>query len=108
MLGFTKQTFIVLVLMLLGFVGSLVTEYASINNQPCMVRPILTDLNPDELHYYPFIISLDRFDGSCSTVEDSSCQIHVPNKIGDLSLKVFTMIKGQNKPKTLVKHISCK
>ena len=73
-----------------------------------MVRPMLTDLNPDELHYYPFIISQDRFDGSCNTVEDSFCQIHVPNKIGDLSLKVFTMIKGKNKSKTLVKHISCK
>ena len=24
----------------------------------------------DELHYYPFIISLDRCDGSCNTVED--------------------------------------
>ena len=31
--------------------------------QPCMVGPTLIDLNPDELYYYPFIISLDMYDG---------------------------------------------
>ena len=35
-----------------------------------MVRQIKTDLNPDEYHYYPFIISLDRCGKSCNTVED--------------------------------------
>ena len=101
MLGFIKQTFIVSVLVLLGFGGSLVTEYAFMNNQPCMVRSMLIDLSPDELHYYPFIISLDRFDGSCSTVEDPFCRICVPNKIEDVNLKVFTMIKGKTNQKHL-------
>ena len=45
---FIKQ--IVLVLVLLGFGGSLTTECVSMNNQPCMVRPTLVDLNLDELH----------------------------------------------------------
>ena len=30
------------------------------NDKPCTVRPTLTDLDPIELKYYPFMISLDK------------------------------------------------
>ena len=33
-------------------------EYVSMSNQPYMLRPTFIDLNPDELHYYSHIISL--------------------------------------------------
>ena len=36
-----------------------------------MTRPTLIDLNPTELVYYPFIVSLNRCNGSCNTVGDS-------------------------------------
>ena len=47
-------------------------------------------------------------DGSCNTVEDPFGRIFVPNKMDNVNLKVFSMIKGINKSKTLVKYISCK
>ena len=37
-----------------------------------MVRPILTHLNLVELNYYPFIISLDKCNGSCNAADDLS------------------------------------
>ena len=46
--GFIKRTFIVMVVVLLGFGGSLATKCTSMNNQSCMVRIALTDLNPDK------------------------------------------------------------
>ena len=33
------------------------------NDKPCTVRPTLTDLDPVELKYYPFMISLDKCTG---------------------------------------------
>ena len=68
--------FIVLVLMLLSFGGSLSIKCVYMNNRPCLVRPTLIDFNFDEFHYYPFIISINRCDGSCNTVEDSFGRIH--------------------------------
>ena len=41
------------------FSKSLATKYLFFNDEPCMVRPTLIDLNPAELIYYPFMISLD-------------------------------------------------
>ena len=61
-----------------------------------MVRTMLIDLNADEFRYSPFIIRINRCNGSCNTVEDTFGRIYVPNKIEDVSLKVFNMIKGIN------------
>ena len=47
-----KQVFIVL----LSFNRS--TATVSLNNEPCMIRPSLTDFNPVEFNYYSFMISL--------------------------------------------------
>ena len=72
-----------------------------------MIRAMLIDLNPDELHYYPFVVSLDRSDGSCINVEDSFGRICIPNKMEGVNLKVFNIIIGINESKALVKHIPC-
>ena len=59
----TKQVFITL----LTFSRSLATKCVSLNNESCMIRPFLIDLNPVELKYYPFMISLDKCSGSCNS-----------------------------------------
>ena len=46
-----------------------------------MVRQTLLDLNRDEPYYYPFIISMNRCNGSCNTVEDPFSRICIPNKM---------------------------
>ena len=47
------------------------------------------DLNPEEhnqgLCNYPFMFSLDKYNGSCNSLQDSSSTIHVSNKAEDLN-----------------------
>ena len=50
-----NQKCIILVVVLSGFSGSLDIKCVSVNTQSFMVRPMLIDLNHDELHYYPAI-----------------------------------------------------
>ena len=71
------------------------------NNQQCLVRPKRIDLNLDEVHSYPFIIS-NRCNGSCNTVENPLGRSRVPIKMEDMNLKVFYMIEGMNESKTLI------
>ena len=40
-----------------------------------MIRPTLIDLNPDELNYYPLIVSLDKCSRSCDAADDLSTKI---------------------------------
>ena len=37
--------------------------------QQCSVKSILIHLNSNKLPYYPFVVSLDRCDGSCKILE---------------------------------------
>ena len=71
-----------------------------------MFRSTLITLNPDELHYYSFILILDRCDENGNTFEDPFVIICVLSKIKDVDLKEFNMVKGKFKSKTLVKLIS--
>ena len=73
-----------------------------------MTLPTLINLHPNEysqeFHYYPFAVKLDRRVGSCNTLSDLSSKVCIPNKTEDLNLRVFNLITGINKSKTLTKN----
>ena len=66
-----------------------------------MIRPMLNDLNLDELQYYPLDISMSRGGGSCNAAQDPFGRKCVLNKMNEVKLKVFNMIKRINEPKAL-------
>ena len=73
MFSLIKQVFIAL----LSFSSSLATKCISLNDELCMIRPTIIDLNPVKLKYYPFMISLDKYSGSCNVLSPKRC---VPKK----------------------------
>ena len=64
-------------IILLSFSRSLATTCLSLNDESCMVRSNPIDLNPLKLKYYPFIISLDKCNGSYNAFFAKIC---VPKK----------------------------
>ena len=77
MFSILKQVLIVL----LSFSSSLATKCVSLNDKPCMFRPTLIDLNPVELTYYLFMISLDKCNGSYNVLSPKIC---VPKETKDI------------------------
>ena len=75
---------------LLSFSISSATKCLFSNDEPCMIRSALYDLNPVELKYYPFIISLDKCTGSCNVLFQN---IYVAKQTKDINVKAFDMIK---------------
>ena len=60
-----------LFILLLRFSKSLArdrTKRLFLNDEPRMARPTLIDMNPNELKYYPFMISLNKCNGSCDVL----------------------------------------
>ena len=58
------------------------------------------------MHIYPFAVKLDKFVGSCNTLNDLSNKVCVPNKTKDLNIHVFNMITRKNESENLAKDIS--
>ena len=69
-----------------------------------MVRSTLIDMNPNEIKYYPFIISFNKCAGSCNVLSPKIC---IPKETKDINVKTFNMIKNKDKAKVMTEHISC-
>ena len=74
MFKFIRQAFIVL----LSLSRLLATNCIPLNNEPCIGRPTLIDWNSSELHYYLFMVSLDRYNWSCNILDGLSGKISLP------------------------------
>ena len=103
MFSLIKQVFIVLLYFSESFARER-TKCFSLNDKPCMVRPTVIDLNPIELKYYPFLISLGKCDESCKVLSPKIC---VPKETKNINVKAFNMITNKNKAKTMIEDISC-
>ena len=69
-----------------------------------MVRTAIIDMNPNELKYYSFMISLNKCTGSRNAL---SLKICVPKEIKDINVKTFNMITNKDEAKAMTEHISC-
>ena len=103
MFSLIKQVFIVLFSFTssLASVDNVRTKFLSLNDNLCLVRSTLIDLNPAELKYYPFMINLDKSSGS----HNFSSPKYVFQRKQDINVKAFNMIKNQNETKIMTKHI---
>ena len=99
MFGLIKKIFIGLLTDIVK--ASSHTKCVSLSNQKCMIQPTLVNLHPNEqkqeLHYFLFAVKLDRYVGSCNTLNDLSNKVCVPNKTEDLNVSVFNMITNIKK-----------
>ena len=77
-----KQVFIVI----LRFSRFLAAKCVSLNDEKCMTRPTPINLNYVELYYYPFMISLEKYNISCNAVDELSTKICVPSEIKGVKL----------------------
>ena len=59
----------------------------------------LIDLNPDELRYYSFMVSLDRCNGSFDTFHDLFDRSCVLSKTRKVNVKVISMISRKSESK---------
>ena len=75
-----------------------------VNDEPGMVRPTLIDMNPNELNYYPFRISLNKYTGNCNVLSPKIC---VPKETKDINVIAFNVITNKDEPKAMTECISC-
>ena len=74
----------------------------SSNSKPCMIRPTLIELNHVKFNYYPFMVSLDKHNGSCNNaVDDSSVKVCVLSKTKGVQEQMFSGCTSPSDSKAL-------
>ena len=94
------------VIVLLSFSVSLARKCVSLNNEPCMIRLTVIDLNSVDHDYFLLRVSLDKYSGSCNAADGLPTKICVPSKTKDINIKVFNVMTRRYETKTLIKQIS--
>ena len=79
-----------------------------LNDDPCMISPALTDMNPVDLKYYDensckFMITLNECTGSCIVLSPKIC---APKKTKYIDAKAFNIITNKDETKAMTEHIS--
>ena len=95
-----------LFIVLLSFSESLTRDQAKcllLNDEPCMIRPTLIDMNSVELKYYLFMISLNKCTGSCNVLPPKPC---VPKETKDIRVQAFHIITNKNEHEAMKEHVA--
>ena len=91
-----------LFILLLSFSESVATKCLFCNDEPCMVRATLTDMDLVEFKYYPFMNSLNKCSGSCNVWSPTIC---VPKKTKGINVKAFNILTKKDETKAMTEHV---
>ena len=69
-----------------------------------MAEPTLIDMNCNDLKYYAFTMSLNKYAGSCTVLSPKLC---FAKETKDINVKACNMIINIDKAKAMTDHISC-
>ena len=59
------------------------------NNQDCRARPEVININSNEPLFYPYSVKISKCSGSCNNINDPYAQLHVPDVVKNINVKVF-------------------
>ena len=106
-LSFVKKVFVLgLTVLSSSITGAL--NCVSINNQEWKLRPKIVDVSSNSPIFYPFIVKINKCSGNCNTINDPYSRICVPDIVKNLNVKVFNLMSGSNKAKSIKLHETCK
>ena len=85
-------------------------ECVSVINQKCMPRPKILDVNEGigEALFYWYNVLVNKYSGSCDTIDDPMSRICVPNIIKNINMKVYNFLMRLNETRNVFWHESCK
>ena len=83
--SFVKKVFVLGLTILSNITNA--SEYISMKNQECKVRPEIVNINSNNPIFYPFSIKVNKCNGNCNNINDPYARICVPDIVKNLSAK---------------------
>ena len=85
-------------------------ECVAVVNQKCMPRPKVLDVNEGvgEALFYPYNVLVNKYSGSCDTINNPMTKLCVPNVIKRVNMQVYNFLMILNETLNVLWHESCK
>ena len=104
--SFVKKVSALGLIVLSKFTNAL--KCVSMNNQACIVRPEIININSDNPIFYPFSVKINRCRWNCNNINDPYTRICVPDAVKNLTVKVFNLMSLTNETRSIKWHETCK
>ena len=101
---------IVLTMSLFNIIKTKTLECVSVVNQKCMPRPKTLDVNEGvgEALFYPYNVQVNKYSGSCNTLDNPMAKLCVLNVIKGVNMQVYNFLMRLNETSNVLWHESCK
>ena len=106
MFGFNKKCFFTAML-IFGVLNANSLECVSMNNQECKIRTKIIDINNNEATFYPYSIKINKYSGSCNSINGPYAKLCVPISIKNINVKVFNLMSRTNETRHIEWHEIC-
>ena len=85
-------------------------ECLSLINRECMLRPKILNVNEGigEALFYPYNVLVNKYSGSCDTLDNPMSKICVPKIIKNVNIKVYNFLMRLNETRNVLWHESRK
>ena len=105
-----KMKIISLLISLFSIIKTKALECVSVVNHKCMPRPKILDVNEGigEALFYPYNVLVNKFSGSCNTLDNPMSKICVLNVIKGINMQVYNFLMRLNETRNVLWHESCK
>ena len=79
-------------------------ECLSVINRECMSRSKTIDVNEGvgEALFYPYNVLVNKYSGSCNTLDDPMVKLCVPNIIKRVNMKVYNFLMRLNETRNVL------
>ena len=97
--SFVKKVFVLGLTVLSKSTNAL--KCVSMNNQACMVRSEIININSNNPIFYPFSVKTNKHSGNCNNINDPYARICVSDPIKNLNVKVFNLMALTNETRSI-------
>ena len=66
------------------------------NNQECKIRSEIINVNTNEPMFYPYSIKINKYKGSCNTINGPYAETCVTDTIEYINVKAFNLMSRTN------------
>ena len=95
-----------LAMSLFNIIKTKALECVSVVNQKCMPRPKILDINEGvgEALFYPYNVQVNKYSGSCNTLDNPMTKLRVPNVIKGVNMQVYNLLTMLNETHNVLWH----
>ena len=93
-----------LLISLFGIIKTKELECVSVVNQKCMPRPKILDVNEGvgEALLYPYNVLVNKYSGSCDTLDNPMTKLCLPNVIKRVNMRVYNFLMMLNETRNVL------